>query len=84
MPNLGARSIEKFWVEFSNRYNPTLTEEVALAARAEQAQQPFTSTPHQPANACFVPSLLPNVGETGPMEIAENQRRAVQAVDITK
>ena len=39
VPNLGARGIEEFWVEFSNRYNPTLTEEVALAARAEQAQQ---------------------------------------------
>lgn len=38
VPNLGARSIEEFWIEFSNRYNPTLTEEVALAARAEQAQ----------------------------------------------
>ena len=27
----------------------------------------FTSTPHQPANACFTPSLLPNVAENGPM-----------------
>jgi hypothetical protein len=25
----------------------------------------FTSTPHQPANACFAPSLLPNVDENG-------------------
>lgn len=25
----------------------------------------LTSTPHQPANACLVPSLLPNVGENG-------------------
>jgi hypothetical protein len=28
----------------------------------------FTSTPHQPANACFAPSLLPNVAENGPLQ----------------
>jgi hypothetical protein len=27
-----------------------------------------TSTPHQPANECFAPSLLPNVAENGPMQ----------------
>lgn len=39
----------------------------------------LTSTLHQPANACFAPSLLPNVGETWPtanMENAQNQRVA--------
>ena len=28
----------------------------------------FTSTPHQLANACFAPSLLPNVAENGPLQ----------------
>ena len=28
----------------------------------------LTSTPHQPANACFAPSLLSNVAKNGPMQ----------------
>lgn len=28
----------------------------------------FTSTPHQPANACFEPSLLPNVAESSQVQ----------------
>ncbi|MEG3082047.1 hypothetical protein U1707_00190 [Sphingomonas sp. PB2P12] len=38
-PNRGARSTDEFWNEFSNRYSPQLTEEVALVARTEQARQ---------------------------------------------
>lgn len=39
VPNRGARSTDEFWNEFSNRYRPQLTEEVALAARTSQAKQ---------------------------------------------
>jgi hypothetical protein len=39
VPDRGARSTEEFWHEFSSRYNPPLTEEVALAARTDQAKQ---------------------------------------------
>lgn len=39
VPDRGARSTEEFWHEFSSRYSPPLTEEVALAARTDQAKQ---------------------------------------------
>lgn len=39
VPDRGARSAEEFWREFSSRYNPPLTEEVALAGRTDQAKQ---------------------------------------------
>lgn len=39
VPNRGARSTDEFWNEFSNRYRQQLTEEVALAGRADQAKQ---------------------------------------------
>jgi hypothetical protein len=34
---------------------------------------PLTSTPHQPANACFAPSLLLKVCEIGPMQAWETR-----------
>jgi len=34
----------------------------------------LTSTPHQPANAGFAPSLLPNVGENGPMQVGKRRK----------
>ena len=34
----------------------------------------LTSTPHQPANACFAPSLLPNVAEYGPMQASKMRK----------
>ena len=39
VPDRGARSTDDFWGEFSSRCSPPLTEEVALAARTDQAKQ---------------------------------------------
>lgn len=49
---------------------------------------PFTSTPHQPANACFAPSLLPNVAEkrllqAGKLrEIKDLLRKVLKIIDF--
>lgn len=39
MPRIGARSIEEFWAEYSARFKPTLTKEVLLCGREEQAKE---------------------------------------------
>ncbi|WP_027730223.1 hypothetical protein ABL850_02990 [Variovorax paradoxus] len=39
MPRHGARSIDEYWGEFSNRYMPALTEQVLLCARQAQAEK---------------------------------------------
>ncbi|THJ48822.1 hypothetical protein E9536_35260 [Burkholderia sp. LS-044] len=38
MPSAGARSIDEFWEEFSNRFSPALVEQVPLAGRESQAE----------------------------------------------
>lgn len=38
-PNLGARSTDEFWQQFSNRFDPPLTEDVVLCARQQQAEK---------------------------------------------
>ena len=39
VPRMGARSTDEFWIEFSARYRPKLTEAVALCARKGQVDQ---------------------------------------------
>jgi hypothetical protein len=39
MPSAGARSIDEFWEEFSNRFSPALVEQVPLAGRESQAEE---------------------------------------------
>lgn len=39
MPSVGARSIDEFWEEFSNRFSPALVEEVLLAGRESQGEE---------------------------------------------
>lgn len=39
VPRHGARSIDEYWAEFSNRYAPALTEQVLLCAREAQAER---------------------------------------------
>ncbi|WP_295979655.1 hypothetical protein [uncultured Variovorax sp.] len=39
VPRHGARSIDEYWAEFSNRYIPALTEQVLLCARQAQAEK---------------------------------------------
>ncbi|SDD96192.1 hypothetical protein [Paraburkholderia lycopersici] len=39
MPSAGARSIDEFWEEFSNRFSPALVEEVLLAGRESQGEE---------------------------------------------
>lgn len=39
MPNLGARSTDEFWLQFSNRFDPPLTEDVILCERRPQAEK---------------------------------------------
>jgi len=38
-PQDGARSVEEFWMWYSDRYRPTLTEEVVLCGREDAAKQ---------------------------------------------
>lgn len=38
-PPEGARSTDEFWDDYSGKYDPALTEEVVLCARAKQAEQ---------------------------------------------
>ena len=53
-----------------------LVRRIAAAQRLKWAASDYcrtainqvTSTPHQPANACFAPSLLPNVAQIDPLE----------------
>lgn len=37
-PNLGARSTDEFWLQFSSRFDPPLTEDVVLCERLAQAE----------------------------------------------
>ena len=39
MPSAGARSVDEFWEEFSNRFSPALVEQVPLAGRESQAEE---------------------------------------------
>lgn len=39
VPQVGARSFEEFWDEYSNRYAPQLIEEVLLSGRASEAEE---------------------------------------------
>jgi hypothetical protein len=60
---------------FNGRFREAdLEHRLAVAGRqraksdySRQVIDPLTSTPHQPANACFAPSLLLNVAENGPV-----------------
>ena len=47
-----------------------MTEAIVLMKAFAQ----LTSTPHQPANACFAPSLLPKVGESGPLQTSKSRK----------
>lgn len=48
MPGMGARSIQEFWDEYSARFNPTLTDEVLLCEREEQAEQLISQLSGEP------------------------------------
>ena len=75
-PNRGARSTDEFWQEFSTRYSPQLTEDVALAARASQAVQIVN---HLMSSSG--PLLL--VGD-GPEEVSAVAVAAIRKADQTK
>lgn len=54
VPQTGARSTDEFWNEYSNRFQPKLTEEVVLCARGLQAEQIVTHLMGKPGSLVFV------------------------------
>ena len=54
IPQTGARSTNEFWHEYSKRYRPELTEDVALCARAAQAEQILAHLLGKPGSLVFI------------------------------
>jgi len=51
---VGARSTDEFWEEYSKRFRPSLTEDVVLCARKKQADQIVTHLLGKPGSLVFV------------------------------
>ena len=54
IPQMGARSTDEFWGEYARRFHPTLTEDIVLCARADQAQQVITHLLGKPGSLVFL------------------------------
>ena len=82
VPRTDARSTDEFWAEYSARFKPKLTEQVALSARADQASEILRHLSGSAGQLTFVgdgPDEVSAVAVAAIRTAPEEQRRFLEA-----
>lgn len=82
VPRTDARSTDEFWAEYSARFKPKLTEQVALSARADQASEILRHLSGPAGQLTFVgdgPDEVSAVAVAAIRTAPEEQRRFLEA-----